>query len=64
MTAGKYIFQNQVKTYTQITVSGSDAEHSSLPENTEVITLIQEYLLSVPKRGEKIVPKKITSDIN
>ena len=64
VTAGKYIFQNQVKTYTQITVSGSDAEHSSLPENSEVITLIQEYLLNVPKGGEKIVPKKLTSDID
>lgn len=44
--AGKYIFQKHVKAYTQITVSGSDAQHSSLPENTEVVSLIQEYLLA------------------
>ncbi|CAK8054541.1 alpha/beta hydrolase [Eupransor demetentiae] len=43
--AGKYIFQNHVKTYTQITVSGSNAQHSDLPDNTEVIQLIQEYVL-------------------
>jgi uncharacterized alpha/beta hydrolase family protein len=30
--AGKYIFQKHVKSYTQITVSGDDAQHSSLPE--------------------------------
>jgi uncharacterized alpha/beta hydrolase family protein len=46
--AGKYIFQKQVKLYTQITVSGTAAEHSSLPENDEVIGLIQEYLLGKP----------------
>lgn len=43
--AGKYIFQKHVKSYTQITVSGDDAQHSSLPENTEVVKLIQEHIL-------------------
>lgn len=64
VTAGKYIFQNQVKTYTQITVSGSDAQHSSLPENSEVIALIKEYLLNVSKADGKIMPKKGISEIN
>ncbi|WP_089938632.1 alpha/beta hydrolase [Convivina intestini] len=44
--SGKYIFQKQVKKYTQITVSGDNAEHSNLPENPEVVQLIQEYILN------------------
>ena len=39
--AGKYIYQNKVKSYTQITVSGANAQHSSLPENPEVVNLIK-----------------------
>lgn len=42
---GKYIFQNQVKHYTQITVSGDDASHSDLPQNQEIEGYIQQYML-------------------
>ena len=51
--AGKYIFQKQVKLFTQITVSGEEAQHSNLPENDEVISLIQEYLLKTFKSKGK-----------
>lgn len=43
--AGKYIFQNQVKGYTTMTVTGSEAQHSSLPQNKQVVKIIQQYLL-------------------
>ena len=43
--AGKYVYQGAVKHYTQITVTGKLAQHSSLPQNTEVLDLIQRYIL-------------------
>lgn len=43
--AGKYVYQGTVKHYTQITVTGKLAQHSSLPQNTEVLDLIQRYIL-------------------
>lgn len=43
--AGKYIFQNQVKSYTTMTVTGAEAQHSSLPQNRQVVKIIQQYLL-------------------
>ena len=45
MEAGKYIFQNQVKSYTTMTVTGAEAQHSSLPQNKQVVKIIQQYLL-------------------
>lgn len=42
--AAKYIYQNQAKSYTTMTVTGSDAQHSSLPQNTQVVALIEQYL--------------------
>lgn len=42
---GKYIYQNQVAHYTQVTVTGDAAEHSDLPQNTEVLSLIAEHIL-------------------
>ncbi|WP_432422550.1 alpha/beta hydrolase [Weissella viridescens] len=47
--AGKYIYQNQVKDYTEITVTGSDAEHSDLPENDEVISTVTQRILAKPQ---------------
>ena len=47
---GKYIFQNQVKHYTQITVSGDDASHSDLPQNQEIEGYIQQYMLAKPNQ--------------
>lgn len=43
--AGKYIFQKQVAHYTSMTVTGKDAQHSSLPQNNQIVRLIEEYLL-------------------
>ena len=43
--AGRYIYQKQVKHYTEMTVTGSKAQHSSLPQNRQIIRLIEEYLL-------------------
>lgn len=52
---GKYIFQNQVKHYTQITVSGDDASHSDLPQNQEIEGYIQQYMLAKPNQpGQRV----------
>lgn len=52
--AGKYIYQNKVSTYTQITVSGDNAQHSSLPENPEVVNLIQTKIIKpAQKPGQR-----------
>lgn len=48
--AGKYIYQKKVKSYTQITVSGANAQHSSLPENPEVVNLIQTKVIKAGQR--------------
>nr|WP_238333946.1 alpha/beta hydrolase [Companilactobacillus halodurans] len=45
VTAGKYIYQGQVKHFTTISVSGSDAQHSDLPQNDQIIDLINRYIL-------------------
>ncbi|MCG0897478.1 hypothetical protein IMAU10379_02970 [Lactiplantibacillus plantarum] len=42
--AGRYIYQKQVKHYTQITVSGVGAEHSDLPQNQQIIMAIEQYI--------------------
>ncbi|WP_057732763.1 alpha/beta hydrolase [Levilactobacillus zymae] len=42
---GKYIFQKQVKSFTQITVSGANANHANLPENQQIVRLIRQDLL-------------------
>lgn len=43
--AGKYIYQGQVKHFTTVSVSGSDAQHSDLPQNDQIIDLIKRYIL-------------------
>lgn len=43
--AGKYIYQKQVKHFTTVSVSGSDAQHSDLPQNDQIIDLIKRYIL-------------------
>ncbi|MCQ2569728.1 MAG: alpha/beta hydrolase [Limosilactobacillus sp.] len=43
--AAKYIFQKQVAAYSTVTVSGTGAQHSNLPQNKQIIRLMQEYLL-------------------
>ena len=50
--AGKYIYQGEVHHYTQITVTGRLAQHSALPQNQEVLSLIRRYILnSHPERA-------------
>ena len=44
--AGKYIYQKVVKHYTTMTVTGTDAQHSDLPQNQQIVSLIKEYILN------------------
>ncbi len=46
VAAGKYIFQNQVKHFTEITITGNNAYHSDLPQNKQVVHLMKQYLLA------------------
>ncbi|GEO69594.1 alpha/beta hydrolase [Levilactobacillus acidifarinae] len=50
---GKYVFQNHVAHYTQITVTGDDTTHSDLPQNKQIVLLIRQYLLqeTVPEKS-------------
>lgn len=50
--AGKYIYQGQVKHYTTVSVSGSDAQHSDLPQNNQIIDLINRYILDQPQKNQ------------
>ncbi|MFD1392802.1 alpha/beta hydrolase [Lacticaseibacillus jixianensis] len=45
VAAGKYVFQDQVAHYTMITLSGSNAQHSDLPQNQQTLDLIKHDLL-------------------
>ena len=49
--AGKYIYQKQVAHYTSMTVTGKDAQHSNLPQNKQIVRLIEEYLLDPNDNG-------------
>ena len=46
VSAGKYIYQNQAASYTEITVTGEDSQHSDLPTNDEVVALIKQHIES------------------
>ncbi|KRO00784.1 alpha/beta hydrolase [Companilactobacillus kimchiensis] len=50
--AGKYIYQGQVKHFTTISVSGSDAQHSDLPQNDQIIDLINRYILDPQQKPQ------------
>ncbi|MCD2256837.1 alpha/beta hydrolase [Agrilactobacillus fermenti] len=43
--AGKFIYQDQAKHYTEITVTGSNSQHSDLPTNQQIVRLIEQYVL-------------------
>lgn len=47
---GKYIYQNQVKHLTTIMVSGNNAQHSDLPQNNQIVGLINRYILDHPQK--------------
>lgn len=54
--AGKYVYQGQVKHYTEITVTGNNAQHSDLPQNQQIVSLIQQYVLDKrPKRNRALI---------
>lgn len=42
--AAKYVFQKQVKSFMEITVTGNQANHSDLPQNDEVVDVMKQYL--------------------
>lgn len=48
--ASRYVFQGQVKHFTTMTVSGSDAQHSDLPQNRQIVSLINNYMLTAKRR--------------
>lgn len=49
VAAGKYIFQNRVKNFTAMTVTGEGADHSDLPQNEQVVQVIEQDLLNPVK---------------
>ncbi|MBB1069942.1 alpha/beta hydrolase [Limosilactobacillus sp. RRLNB_1_1] len=58
---GRYIYQNQVKHFTTIMVSGENAQHSDLPQNTQIVDLINRYILD---HKQKIRRQQNTPYIN
>lgn len=58
---GRYIYQNQVKHFTTIMVSGENAQHSDLPQNTQIVDLINRYILD---HKQKIRQQQNTPYIN
>ena len=53
VSAGKYIYQNQAASYTEITVTGEDAQHSDLPTNDEVVALIKQHIESQDHQNQQ-----------
>lgn len=43
--AAKYVFQNRVKRFTEITITGDQADHTDLPQNQQVVEVMKQYLL-------------------
>ena len=58
---GRYIYQNQVKHFTTIMVSGNNAQHSDLPQNRQIVDLINRYMLD---HKHKIQQQQNTPYIN
>ncbi|MBB1124154.1 alpha/beta hydrolase [Limosilactobacillus albertensis] len=58
---GRYIYQNQVNHFTTIMVSGENAQHSDLPQNTQIVDLINRYILD---HKQKIRRQQNTPYIN
>lgn len=54
--AAKYVFQKQVKQYTQLTVTGVNAQHSDLPSNAQVIDLIEKNIIGNRRNNGKNGP--------
>lgn len=58
VTAGKYIYQNRIKEYTEITVTGQDSAHSDLPQNKQIVNLITQYIVNDPFAPKQKTLKK------
>ncbi|WP_125573204.1 alpha/beta hydrolase [Levilactobacillus huananensis] len=63
---GKYVFQNQVAHYTQITVTGDNTTHSDLPQNRQIVLLIRQYILQevLPAKDRYTPPTKQSRNAN
>lgn len=46
VAAAKYVFQNRVKSFTEMTITGDEAGHSDLPQNKQVVQLMKQYLFN------------------
>lgn len=57
VAAAKYVFQNQVKQFTEMTVTGTKANHSDLPQNKEVVEAIKQYLIDKKDNNAQNLPK-------
>ena len=55
--AAKYVFQKQVAHFTAMTVTGLDAQHSSLPQNKQVVELIKQYVLQKDNQNRRMIRK-------
>lgn len=64
VAAAKYVFQNQVKQFTEMTVTGSNAGHSALPQNKEVVDAIKQYLINKTNNNPQQNPPKNRKDKN
>src|SRR5699024_10142388 len=51
VSAGKYIYQKQVQHFTEINVTGQDAEHSDFPQHDQIVSLIERYMLDNQSQG-------------
>lgn len=51
--AGKYIYQKRAHSYTSMTVTGEQAQHSNLPQNKQIVKLIEQYLMDSTKQPLK-----------
>ena len=59
VAAGKYIFQKQVKSYTAMTITGDKADHSDLPQNQQVVQVIQQYLLEpIKNKNNQVISRQ------
>lgn len=48
--SGKYIYQDQIKHYMFITLTGTNAEHSDMLTNAQFITLFHQFISKVPAK--------------
>lgn len=62
VNAAKYVFQKQVKSYTEMTITGIRANHSDLPQNKQVVQVIKQYLLDNKNKSEGLIKNNKKKD--